>query len=91
MSQCLKVSFEWDVPHDLLQDIIVKHARALRLEGTGQAADKRVRIIICGERDAIDNFIDVLHKELSKKVAPDLEMEPFLKEKDYRGVFRVIE
>lgn len=92
MSQCLKITFMGDVPKSFLKNIVQKNARTLELEGVAQFIEtNRIKIIICGQKDAIDKFVDVLHKELAEKIIEQLEIEPFIKDKSYRGVFRVIE
>jgi acylphosphatase len=92
MSQCLRIIITVKKIDDALFDFIQKSAQKNSIEGVVQAvgADK-VRISVCGAKDSIENFIDALHKGAPK--VPDMndfEMEPFLKDKDYRGVFRVI-
>ena len=93
MNKCLKITL-WieKIPKDFMKKMIQQHATKLRIEGTVQRVEKaEVKIIACGKKDAIDAFLDVLHKEAGKLDVQDMQVEPFLKEKDYRGVFRVIE
>lgn len=92
MKQCLSVIFSMEFPKDFFQKTVLKHAQKLGLEGTAQRLDEQQgKIIVCGSRDAIDEFIDLFHLDIKNKEIESLEIEPFLKEKDYRGVFRVIE
>lgn len=92
MSQCLKITFFLDVPKNFLKNIVQKNARDLRLEGTAQIlSEKQVKIIICGQKDLIDKFVDALHRDLAEYSMESLEIEPFIKDKDYRGAFRIIE
>jgi acylphosphatase len=93
MNKCLKITFGADVPEGFLQNFIQKTAKKFNLEGTVQMipAEDRIKIVICGPKDKVDQFVDVLHKGSGKAVVDDIEIEPFLKDKDYRGVFRVIE
>lgn len=92
MAQCLRISFTCDVPTDFLQNIIQKNAKKLHLEGTAEKDGAyAVLIVVCGLKESIDQFVDIIHTELMKKSAENIEMEPFIKEKDYRGVFRIIE
>lgn len=93
MKKCLKITFGADIPQGFLQSSIQKHARSFALEGTAQLvqSENQVRVIICGEKQSIDEFLDNLHKDFSKAKINDYEIEPFLKDKDYRGVFRIIE
>lgn len=93
MNKCLRVVFDSGVPEGFLHDVIQKSAKKLNLEGTVQhvPVDNKIRIIVCGDKDAVDQFIDSLHKGAGKVSLESIEIEPFLKDKDYRGVFRVIE
>ena len=94
MSQCLHITFFLDGPKNFLHSVVQKQARTLGLEGTVQVVNgqgKSVKILACGGRESIDDFVDLLHKEAARDAIKDIEIEPFIKEKDFRGVFRVIE
>lgn len=91
MNKCLKISFGADIPHDFLKNFVQKHARQLELEGTARVSATKIVVIICGNKDAVDDFLDVLHNGSKEVYLEDIEIEPFLKDRDYRGVFRVIE
>ena len=92
MYKCLKVTFIADLPHGFLQKSIQKHAKNLRIEGVAQLLmDDFVKIVICGSLENVDAFLDQFYKEVNKLELNELQIEPFLKDKDYRGVFRVIE
>ena len=93
MSQCLNITFSLKGPKKVLQNI-QKYARALELEGTVQVVNgdgKAVKLLVCGVRDAMDDFVDLLHEDVAHDLIQDIEIEPFMKEKNFRGVFRVIE
>lgn len=92
MKKCLKIAFSGKFTIDFLHTFVQKHAKQLLLEGTAQEVEPRqFKIIVCGEREAIDEFVDVLHKGTATISLQEIEIEPFLTEKDYRNVFRVIE
>ncbi len=94
MSQCLHITFMLSNSKKFLQGVVQKHAKTLGLEGTVQVINgegKSVKVLACGPREAIDDFVDVLHNEASKESIKNIEIEPFIKERDFRGVFRVIE
>lgn len=92
MNKCLKITFTADVSSDFLRSFVQKHARKKDIEGTAQMTDaKKVRIIACGTKDNVDAFLDIIHKGSTSFIPEDVEVEPFIKDKDYRGVFRVIE
>jgi acylphosphatase len=92
MKKCLKISFS-GVDHETFTQTIQKHGTKLGIEGTIQTvpAQKSFKIIVCGDKDDVDKFVDVLHKETAQAGVTDVHIEPFVKAKDYRGVFRVIE
>lgn len=91
MSQCLYITLAVKGAKKIIP-AIQKRARSLSLEGTAQTiGDVKIVIMICGTKTAIDDFVDSLHKEAAKKTIEDIQIEPFMKTKDYRGVFRIIE
>jgi len=93
MHKCLKITFTADFPDGFLQDVVQKNAQKLDLEGTVQvvSVNNKARIVVCGPKDKVDQFLDVIHKGTAKYVPEEVEIEAFVKDKDYRGVFRVIE
>ena len=92
MSQCLRISLTMTISKNFLHTFIQKHARLLQLEGTVQLESVNiVKIIICGKKENLDQFVDFLHKRAAKEAIENIELEPFISEKDFRGVFRVIE
>lgn len=91
MKKCVKIILKGNFPEGYLFNVVKKHAEALMLEGTGQMIEEQnIRIIICGDPATIDKFMDFLHK-IEPEFVSSIELEPFLKEKDYRGVFRIIQ
>ncbi len=94
MNRCLRIIISAQFPEGFLQKYIQKNAKKHNLEGIAQLVDSKssqVRIIVCGEGDALDKFVDLMHEDLARLVVEHVEIEPFLKDKDYREVFRVIE
>ncbi len=92
MKKCVKISCSVGSTDRFLHELVVVQARALGLEGVAQAEDERqAKITIFGPDEAIETFIDFLHRESETQKITDLEIEPALKERDYRGVFRIIE
>jgi len=93
MNKCVRITFNGKMPEGFLRSFVQKHARKLGLEGSAQVVgpEKRVRIEACGSKDSIDSFLDMIHKGTASYRPSEVEVEPFLREKDYRGVFRVIE
>ncbi len=91
MAQCLRIRFIPDVSQKILYNSIQKKAKELKLEGIVQSDQDTILIVICGSKEIIDDFVDLLHKEILKKSSAYVEIEPFIKDRDYRGVFRIIE
>ncbi|MGE0009184.1 MAG: hypothetical protein AB7F19_01470 [Candidatus Babeliales bacterium] len=92
MSQCLRIVVTMNLPEDFLHNFIKKSARDLDLEGTVQLeADDIICIIACGSKISVEMFLDALHAAGAKYFKDAVEVEPFIKDRDYRGVFRVIE
>ena len=93
MNKCLKISLSVSPTADFLHSFVQHHARKLTVEGTVHLDDEEdiVRIVVCGTKENVDAFLDLLHKGSTKYSVEGVAVEPFLKGKDYRGVFRVIE
>jgi acylphosphatase len=92
MKKCLKINFISRRSEGDLQDFIQKSARKLSLEGTVQVVEpNEICIIACGSKDNIDEFLDIIHEGVGAQVADGIQVEPFLKERDYRGIFRILE
>ena len=92
MNKCLKITLTLDPQEGFLQNVIQQNARKFDLEGIVQAlSSDKVKIIVCGEKEHVDFFVDSIHKESTQTTIKDIEIEPYIKDRDYRGVFRVIE
>lgn len=91
MNKCVRITCSLEMLDDALL-AIQKYARTLFIEGTIQATSPdRLKIVACGSKEKVDEFVDLVHKELARFNAQNLEIEPFLKDKDYRGVFRILQ
>lgn len=92
MKQCLRIMLYVQSYKASLKDAIHKAAKKTDIEGTIQKMDdKQVMVFACGPKMNVDNFLDELHKKVAAQELDYLEIEPFLKDRDFRGVFRVIE
>jgi len=93
MNKCLKINFMSDYPTGFLQKFVQKHARDLGLEGLAQVvpAEANTMVLVCGPKEDVDAFVDLLHRGTADVQLKNISVEPFLKVKDYRGVFRVLE
>ena len=92
MKKCLKITLVSKVLSGGLRNSIQAAARKLNLEGTVQFIEPNAVVIVaCGSKDNIDGFLDAIHEGFGVSVPEDVQVEPFLKEKDYRGIFRILE
>jgi acylphosphatase len=92
MSQCMRINLVIKGDKSYIQALVRKYATEYNLEGLLQTADHQaVKVVACGDAVEIEAFMGALHKEFAKDNLNIAEIEPFLKDRDYRGVFRVIE
>lgn len=92
MNKCLKITFSGSLPKGFLQKTVLKCARDYSIEGLAQLVmDNLVKIIVCGALNEVDSFVDKLYDEINKIELEELQVEPFIKDRDFRGVFRVLE
>ena len=81
-----------NVESDILHSLVHQHAEKLSLEGMVQpVAEKRVKIMACGSKEKMDQFLDTLYAAQAQKQLYDIQIEPFYKDRDYRGIFRILE
>ncbi len=75
-----------------MQTLVQREARKLNIEGAAQRVDQeRIQIVACGSREAVEELIDAIYKGNSQDRPENVEVEPFMKERNFRGVFRVID
>jgi acylphosphatase len=92
MKKCLKITLMSGVPDGGFRDSVQVAARKMGLEGTVQFVEpNEIVIIACGSKESIDSFLDNLHEGFGVSAPEEVQVEPFLKEKDYRGIFRILE
>lgn len=92
MNRCMRITCVAEKGQTGLHTFVQQYAKEFSLEGMVQPiTETRVRVIVCGEQNAIEEFLDALHHGTVERMLDVLEVEPFLKDRDYRGVFRVIE
>lgn len=92
MNQCLLITFFLKKSDNFLPSFVQENARSLGIEGTVQSiGEHEIKIFACGKKESLDDFIDVLHTQAAHNTISDIEIEPLLKARDFRGVFRIIE
>jgi len=78
---------------DSLYKMLKKKVNFNGVEGVAQVCDDQaheVELVLSGPKDAIDEVVDVID-EVAMKEDINVSVEPFLKEEDFRGVFRFIQ
>jgi hypothetical protein len=92
VEKCLKILFNADVAKAGLQKVLQTCTKKVAVEGVAQMfAENNIRIIVCGSVENVDIFIDLMYQELGKANIEEPVIEPFLKDRDYRGIFRIVE
>jgi acylphosphatase len=91
MSRCIKMTFALKRSDEKLFESIQKQARSCNLEGCIMASSpESVKLIACGTSSDLDNFLDHVDEIIAQQNGEHVEIDPFLKDKDYRGVFRIM-
>ena len=91
MNQCVRITLVVKASRDLLKNLIQKNAQRLAIEGLGNIeGPDTIKIVANGANNAIDEFIDSLYSGYRGERPSIIEVEPFVKDRDYRGIFRVI-
>lgn len=90
MKQCVKITLSIENPTEILKKLVHPQAQKLDIEGVGHVQDGLVKITAAGTNSAIDAFIDALYRGYKNTRPRLVEVEPFIKIHDYRGVFRII-
>ncbi len=91
MKRCVKITITGTVQNDAYKNFAQKKAQDLNIEGTVQNAESgSIILYLCGLAESLDMFIDHLYEGTSGIDIKDLVVEPFINEKNFRGVFRII-
>lgn len=91
MDQCLMISITAGLAKKFLESFVKKYANDFSLEGSARIVDDNmVKIVVCADSQSLDGFIDMIYKNFDKYKIEDISVESFFREKDYRGIFRVI-
>ncbi|MBD3231610.1 acylphosphatase [Candidatus Dependentiae bacterium] len=91
MRRCVKITIIGKVQDVGYRSFAKKNAEKFQIEGIAQnQEDGSVLITVCGDSNKLDDFIDALYKGPPKAKVNDVLVEPFLQDRDFRGVFRVI-
>jgi acylphosphatase len=91
MKKCLKIHVSGNVHGVGYRAYTQKQASSLNIQGSVQnSEDGSVLIYACGDSMDLEKFIDYLYKGTAASLVEDLIAEPFINEKDFRGVFRII-
>ncbi len=91
MTQCVRITLVIRASDDFVRNFIQRSAQKLALEGVSNfESQDTIKIVASGAHNAIDEFIDLLYTGYKGLKPSIVEIEPFVKDRDYRGTFRVI-
>jgi len=91
MNKCVLITALGDLNNEALQHFLNKEAHTGSLQGTAHAeGNDRIKIALFGAKDNIDHFVDNFYDHSAAFELYDIEVEPFFKNKDFRGVFRIL-
>lgn len=92
MKQCMQIVISIKKQQATFEDHVKKMALECQIEGVMQFLSKTsLKVIACGTKEYIEQFIDTLHQKKVTDLFGDLIIEPIFTEKDFRGVFRIIQ
>lgn len=93
MIKCLRITIPVSPPHnpELISSVVQKQAHQWGIEGVSQKTATGIVIIACGQIDPLEEFLDQLYAESVRHEWGELIIEPILRDRDYRGVFRLLE
>lgn len=91
MKKCLRITVTCANAEQAKRDFIQKKAKSFGLEGVVQQpqADQLV-MYVSGLFDSVDDFVDLLYLGSGSYIFKDIEVDS-CDNRDYRGVFRVVE
>jgi acylphosphatase len=91
MDQNLLITLTVGLARKFLDEFVKKYANSFGLEGSARLAfGNKVKIIVCGDSEKVDDFIGLLYQNFEKYKIEDISVESYFRERDYRGIFRVI-
>lgn len=91
MSRCIKMTFNVQRSDEKLLNAVQTKAHECKLEGFVLASTpETIKIIACGVSGDLDTFLDKVDEIIAAQGGQDVVIDPFLKDKDYRGVFRIM-
>ncbi len=92
MKQCVRICISGKLNPALYKEFVQQHANKLLIEGVAQTTEDKNGVIIlaCGASENLDELIDQLYKGTPDCKIQDVIIEPFLNDRNFRGVFRII-
>lgn len=93
MRKCVKMIISDFSDIDALYKMLKKKVDFKRVEGVANVSDEHeneVELIVYGSKEAIDDVVDAIDT-LAMDEEMSVSVEPFLKEEDFRGIFRFIQ
>ena len=92
MNHCMRIIVINHKDQHALYSFVKNYAQQSNLEGVVQMmSENQTKLIICGSGEQVEEFVDALHVARYKNIVNGIEIEPFIKDKDYRGILRIID
>lgn len=84
--------FDIEDAQRVLETFIADQAEKCAVEGIGQQVKHGViQLYVCGQQEAVDDFIDSLYVGNNKIKLQNIKIETCSTDRSYRGVFRIVE
>ena len=91
MKRSVKIKVSGKVQGVFYRNFAKKSADQLGIEGTVQNdSEGSVLIHASGNKEKLDDFIDLLYKGSPQSKVQEVIVEPLVEKRDFRGVFRII-
>jgi len=90
MKKCVRITCDVPDGYHILESAKRK-ARYFQVEGIAYREDDEYVMVVHGEKDIVEKFIDAIHAIVIDAGSEDFVVQPHPKEEDYRGVFRVLQ
>lgn len=96
MRKCVKMVVTDYQDIETFYKTLKKHVNVNAVEGLAEPiSDEELQIIVYGPKDEVDDFVCAVEDAVSVVVGESnhgssFMVEPFIKEEDYRGIFRFI-
>jgi acylphosphatase len=91
MRKGVKISIRGTFDHNIFDEFILQRASKLGIQGSLQVFDNNNLLVYAvGETESVEFLIDDIYGDASGANVEELNVKPLDEDKDFRGIFRVI-